>query len=597
MTTTRLTLLTLLALCACANAGSGPNVGPRKGEATDSPAVATASTTDSADKAADVAQPLVRRLHRHPMTEVVLDAHGTAALTLDDRGELRLWPDVQAEHSQVVGADEFAAPVALPDREPIWMSLARSDDGFVVATIDTGGTTRVARIVVGSGGEARRIALFELPATDPQFEIHVLDGGERILALGKDHRIRLYDAGGGVRSQIDEPGFIPWQLRVVETPGQPVALAAVLTQPVRAQGLTIEGDALTIVGEPWMVALDQSPNRNAMALSPDGTTIAALRRVAKGRGFALQLIELATGTRRVIVGDLDDKVMPRLHYAQNDRVLLETGTGTGWWVDLAQAVPRDAEHFPPAVLEPVALPGAPGELRMQVTLVAGVRAIADVDTLFVDPVAQPGHDRLTRQRLRGSVLALDGRGTTLAWSEGTRVFIETLGSGDAIAPRFDIGARVTALSFTEVGHLLVTTAAGTSLRGQDGAVVDGEIVRPPAPVDHGRETIAALPLRGRDSTATIAAPQGDLVAVRMSGPMLARSSTPQTPWMLGMFDAAQRAQLWTSPLGEDGLVAWSADGTRVALYDGVELAVLDARTGERLHARSDVGLAHERAPD
>lgn len=581
----RTTLLLSLASAACAGA-------PPSATATSS----TAPGVDTSVAAETTAAPntvaptrLSRRLHAHAMTEVVLDAHGRGALTLDDHGGLRLWPDVQA--------DDVALPVALPEQEPSWMSLGRIDDtAFVVATIDTTGTARVSRITIDGRG-ASRVALFELPAVDPQFEIHVLDGGARILALGKDHRVRLFDTDGRVLSQIDERGFIPWQLRVVETPDKPVAIAAVLTQPVRAQALALDGDTLRVVGEGRMVALDQSPNRNDLSLSPDGTTIAALRRTsAKKREFALQLITLATGERRVIMGNIDEKARPRLHYVDDDRVLLESGSGKGFWIDLAQALPRDAPSFPPAAMRTVALPGGAGDLRMQATLVAGMRAVATDTTLTIDPVATAEHRVLRRTPFDATAITLDAGGTKVAWSRGTSVWIEDLDDDDDAAPvPFDVAAPVRALAFGEDGQLRVVTPAGASIVDATGTVIgttDAAPVAAPAKPD-----TTGLRLRGREAMAAVAAPTGSLLAVALShGPTLRADRRPVLA-ALGMFDAATQERLWAAPLGNTAMLAWSGDGLRIATLDGAGLRIADARTGAAVHTRADLGLVVEAAKD
>lgn len=596
-------VLSTLALGACASS-------PQSQVATSGPDPDEAPAEVAAAAKAPVvipSMPLSRGLHAHAMTEVVLDAGGQAALTLDDFGALRLWPDL---HTETV-----ALPVVLPEQESSWFSLAKAgDDAFVVGTVDTTGSARISRITIGERG-VERVALFEIPATDPQFEIHVLDGGKRVLALGKDHRVRLFDDAGRVLSQIDQRSFIPWQLRVIEAPGQPVALAAVLTQPVRAQKLALEDDKLQIVGEPWMVALDQSPNRNDMALSPDGTTIAALRRHGpRNRGFALQLIELATGTRRVIVGELDTKARPRLHYAENGRVLLESGSGKGFWIDLAQAVPRDSATFPPAVMQAVALPGAGGDLRMQVTEVAGVRAIATGDVLTIDPVGTASHRRLVRTPLEGRALALDASGTRFAWSLGARVFVEDLASrpslGDLGAPPaapvgFDVGAAVHALAFDDAARLVVGATNGTTVRDATGSSIEqgpgpGAVLAAfdaTAAEKEARKASVGLALRGRDPVAAVAAPASSLLAVAISASAMRLSDRHSTGRILGMFDSATKQRLWSAPLGHVGFVAFSGDGKRIAMHEAEGLVVRDAHTGDRVFARTDAGMVVETRGD
>src|SRR5690606_37305773 len=71
---------------------------------------------DGPPKAERPAVSLQPSMHPSQMTEVVLDALGRAAITLDANGEVRLWPDLLAEAVSV--------PYALPVQEPVWMSLA-----------------------------------------------------------------------------------------------------------------------------------------------------------------------------------------------------------------------------------------------------------------------------------------------------------------------------------------------------------------------------------------------------------------------------------------------------------------------------------------
>jgi hypothetical protein len=117
---------------------------------------------------------LARAWHQAAIGEIVIEPRGTAALTLDADGQVRLWPEL-------VGAPE-RAPIAVLAHEPSSMSLARATDGAFVATfVDTAGAGRVVRIEL-DGARAGQAELFEVPASDPLFELHALDGGERFVA-------------------------------------------------------------------------------------------------------------------------------------------------------------------------------------------------------------------------------------------------------------------------------------------------------------------------------------------------------------------------------------------------------------------------------
>ncbi|HLT35689.1 MAG TPA: hypothetical protein VK034_05370, partial [Enhygromyxa sp.] len=252
--------------------------------------------------------------HRVGITEVVLDARGEAALTLDGAGGVRLWPQLTADAAA-------SAPYRIPVHEPLSLSLGKHESGreYTLGLIATNNAATVYRVELPAEGPAKIVESFALSPEDPLLELHVLDGGARVLALGVDHRVRLYSANGELLSAIDERSFGPWQLRVSEAVGEPPRLAAILAQPLRVQPLRLVGDQLEIAGPARAVELDRGPNLNDLALSPDGTTVAALRRPHKhGRQWSVELIDLATDERKLIAGRVDTPVRPRMHFYRDD---------------------------------------------------------------------------------------------------------------------------------------------------------------------------------------------------------------------------------------------------------------------------------------
>lgn len=419
---------------------------------------------------------LIRSLHDANMSEVVLEARGEAALTLDTEGGVRLWT--------ALGAGQADVPLALPIQEPSWMSLAQTEEGgFVVGFIDTAGGTRVARVEL-DGARARMVVAFELPTTDPLLELHVLDGGQRILALGLDHRVRLYDGAGELVGVIDEAGFVPWQLRVSERPGQSPAVVAVLAGPTRVQPLVLEGDRLALGGEPRRVALDQGPNRNDLTLSPDGRAVVALRRPrSKGRRFTIEVVDLETDERRVLVGEVDGSLRPRMHVVDEQRVLLESGTGRGFWVELSAAVPwtegtgrKQTEALPLTAVREVGLPGSAEHERKHTTVVAGVRAVPTAHALVVDVLDEAGHLELAAAPVRPRAVALDATGTRAAWSTAGAILLdETDGGGKLreLSPEGIGSAQVVELAFVGEDELLAVASDGRAslLRCADGQTI------------------------------------------------------------------------------------------------------------------------------
>lgn len=465
--------LALLLTAACATPAAhapAPVVTPTAPPAPTTPAAATPPAP------AVPATPLATGPHGAAMTEVTLDPLGQAAITVDRDGAARLWPDLRTH---------TGAPIVLPFSEAGWISLARAADGVLVAAIDTAGAARVGR-VAGPPDAPRWHPLFETPATDPLLEIHALPGGDRLLALGLDHRLRLLDRGGRVVTLLDQPGFVPWQLRLAHTPGRPPAIVAVLADPVRVQPITLKDDTLTLTGEARRVVLDQGPNHNDLALAPDGSFVAALRRPrTKGKVWHLERIALATGERGYLAGEVDGIVRPRLHLVDGDRALLESGTGKGFWIDLGAAmVPQPGvivERSKLPLTPPTAvvdLPGSTADTRMQSTTAAGLRAVPLADALIVDPLAEPHHVRLAADPFRPTHVALDG--AHLAWIAGGQLFGEAIGDLTPPRPLGPVDGAVLEL-FLGREHLIVVSQPDvvTLRRWSDGSVVAAAHTREP----------------------------------------------------------------------------------------------------------------------
>ena len=427
----------------------------------------------------------ITRGDAHVPHEVELDPRGEVALTIDAQGGLRLWPAIRS------GDAKLSAPYVLPIQEPLWMALAQAEAGFLIATLDTTNAGQVMAVTPSAdGSEAKLTPLFSTPPGDPLLEIHALDGGQRFVALGVDHRVRLYDRSGGLVSVIDQRSFAPWQLRVVHgEPGQPPKIAAMLAQPLRVQAIGLEDDRLSIVGEARTVVLDRGPNRNDLALSPDGKTAAALRRRSgRSREFTIELIDLETGARHLVGGTSDSVIRPRMHFVEAGRILLETGSsnGRGMWLDLSKAElltdPADAdpegkvakrlhgtthdmiplaasaEHKPEFFEAEFDPPWDHGE-RIYASVVAGLRVNIERDRtnkLIVDPLDSDRHFAISGVVVGYSALALDQTGAHVAMAVGEKKLQVARVDGSTAAAELEHGlANVTMLAFVDEQRVVV----------------------------------------------------------------------------------------------------------------------------------------------
>jgi hypothetical protein len=405
---------------------------------------------------------LERGLHRADITEVLLDPRASAALSLDREGGLRLWTSLGE------AADE---PLRIPVEAPRDMSLARAEDGsFVLALVDTAGAAEVME-VREHAGEARLAPLFSIPPMDPLFELHVLDGGERLLALGVDHRVRLYDRAGEELASLAEPGFVPWQLRHVETKTG-VELIAVLAGPTRVQRLSLRDGELKIVGEPVEIELDRGPNRNDLALTPDGRRVAVLNRPRRRSAqWQLKLVDLRDGSELEFTGESGANMRPRLHLLEGERALLDDGTGVGQLISLAaEAAAGEDEASAPPTLVP--LPGSGFHQRLHTGVEAGVRAVPLGDHLVVDPLDRDGHLRLGRRPCTIQSAGLSPDGTQVLWGLAEGWAIEPIEASTSGAPEIhELDDPIVLADFVDEGRVVLVTRGSAALYGTGGELI------------------------------------------------------------------------------------------------------------------------------
>ncbi|EDM80297.1 hypothetical protein PPSIR1_36642 [Plesiocystis pacifica SIR-1] len=432
------------------------------------------------------------------LTEVVADPRAESALTLDQHGTVMLWPQLQAADGSQLHA------LSLPIFEPRAMSIAKpagADAGrrYAIAHIDTTNTGHFGEVEVDAEGKGRYVERFTLPPSDPLFEVHALDGGERYLVLGIDHVLRLYDRTGKLLSALDEPGFGPWQIRMAGGVGEAPELAVVLAQPLRIQAISLADDQLRRVGEPQPFELDRGPNQNDLALSPDGKTIAGLRRPkAKTRQWSVELIDLEGGPRKLIAGRTTTLVRPRMHFVSATQLLLEHGDGRGTLVDLSLAeVPphpeprerrdevgdlhpdsRFAERMSKRLSHTrVKLPGPTEEQnwerridddqfeRMHASVVNGVRLALDQKKparVVVDgDVATEGHLDLGFPPIDVRMGALSPEGEEVAWAQRYSLRFDAVAKGRREAVDRSHGAAPEGMFYVSRDRALLVTSTSS----------------------------------------------------------------------------------------------------------------------------------------
>jgi WD40 repeat protein len=485
----------LLGLLIGCTGQSGEEAGPASQPSGDGEGSLGSTTPGDGDAALPAEPPAIalppRGLgHEDVITEVWLDPRGSAALSLDASGSVRLWPRLPAAE---VPLDRLA-PIRVPIREPRWLSFARSGtDEFVIAALDTSQSARVIEIEIDAEGRAGFRERFSLHPSDPLLELHVLHGGDRLLALGVDHRLRLYDGQGKLLHELTEYGLAPWQLRFAGPP-EALQVAMVLAGPTRIQRLSLADDRITRVGEPHAVLLDRGFNLNDLQLLPSGRQVAVLRRPSsKGLEWTLELHDFETGAVRLLWGSVASKKRPRLHVIDDERALLEDGSGKlGFWIDLRAGatmpspfvLPQTVAELPPEGLSSapaITLPSPDHYDPRQVSVVAGIRVVPSDRELLFDPIEGDRHHRLGHRSFKLRDLALDPDGSSLATasSEGP-ILVASLTDGTELAVACTT-EPIDDLEFTDRDHLLLVDKKAAKICAWRTGEVVSEIA---APADH-----------------------------------------------------------------------------------------------------------------
>jgi hypothetical protein len=496
--------------------------------------------------------------HGGAISLVVLDPFGRSALTRDLVGGVRLWPAL----------DGSREPLVVPVRDPRAMTLASDDaGGWTLALLDAAGGARL----VGVDASGNMQPLANLPPTELIADMAVLPGGQRIVAVGSDHVLRLLDQHGKELARLDQPGLRPAALRIAaeSREGETHMLAVTAGEFDTKQGrfavellpLELGGDRITLGKGRQTIYLDSPPTVDSPSLSPDGRAAVYLQRQRLGGATWLVVAtQLADGKQVSVDSQVTLGVQPRLGLLSQGRVLLDDGSGLGRIVDLQSRK-----------VELTSLRTTPTIDHLAATFAAGLRVAPASNWLAVHDVARDDLAYLGYEQIIINSAALTPTADRVAWSLSDRVAVEGIGQGPSEV--FEVpGTRARNhqfVGFVDSEHLLLFDWQGGAqiVRWEDGEVRSA--------VDLGSNVNLAELRRTSDGNGVVFVRtnswQNPMVVELLDGRFGARYLTHGAASLAGVFAPVEQ------PLEDWG--AWVIDGsgklhnfTLSRLRQGVDVA-------------------------
>ncbi len=310
------------------------------------PPVPTPPATPSAPAAAPAAAPaparsgvavvagdphsrVVNAPHTGTITTVALEPHGTAAVTADTQGGVRLWPML----------DGSAEPIVVDLPLPRELALAVRDRGFTVGLIDPGRELAIARLD-HAGRLTSRVNLGGDPSCR---QIEMTDAG--LLAWRDDQTLTLFDDDGKPTARLPtEPGQ---RLTGLATGGgRAIAILELVDKGATARRARWIELAPKLAWGAW--ASPEGAVGDDPVLSPDGEVLATTSETPS----TLEIVDTRTSTK-LATTPLNRGVT--LAFASTTELGMFGADGTPSWIPVPtrstptveESKPRPASETPP----------------------------------------------------------------------------------------------------------------------------------------------------------------------------------------------------------------------------------------------------------
>lgn len=380
---------------------------------------------------------------------VGISSSGKAAVSRDQIGGTRLWPAL----------DGSLEPVVIPVQGPQQVSVeAHGKGGFTVAAVDAAGGAKIFGVEVGG----KVTELGSLAPFQPLFGIHVLPGGERLVAIFRDHSIRVVDRSGTELASLEERRFRPTSLRLAADGKTLMALISTAgvankaeVQPLRlVEGEGKKGLRIERVGSPRVVETTNAMSETTAVMSPDGKRFAVVDK-PNGTSWELVGIDLSKeGANTRVQVPMPAHLVPSIGFVSSHELLVSAHDGSlSWVVDLDDG----SQH---------ARPSAPMDFVSQgraQALAHGVQVAGHGTWLFVHDVVRRSHRYLGYRSFQTQSVAISPSSEWVAWVYlSGPVFVESLGKSGA--ERFELPSDPSfgslKVRFFDDDHVIVIDGAG-----------------------------------------------------------------------------------------------------------------------------------------
>jgi hypothetical protein len=259
--------------------------------------------------------------HYAQISEVAVAADGSAALTRDAMGGVRVWPSL----------DGSLEPKIVPVASPAALSIDRRGTDLIAAIVDGSGAGQI--VTIAKDGH---LSVAGVPIDPAIVSLTVLPGGDRILGVRADQTFGLYAPTGEL---LDTAHMVSVRVAKLMPRRDGAHAFALVSTSVKGKAgallvpIDADGGKLVIgksIALPLPLAAGVTP---AGAVSPKGTRVAYLAQPAGGAA-SLVVADTATGAEIKIAEApaIATPMQTAIGWTSDDRLYV-VGTNGGWRIE------------------------------------------------------------------------------------------------------------------------------------------------------------------------------------------------------------------------------------------------------------------------